>query len=146
MYNSRGRQSNPNVSLGEDEKNTISHIILDSYAADALVKYADNLGEQLKQENLKAGQIRAIFDEVRQIEAVWLQDEEKALYKVHLLKPKLAYRAARSADGVPRLKEVLTLAIDHIVEDPQQAKDRFHRFTQFFEAIIAYHKAHGGED
>jgi CRISPR-associated protein Csm2 len=146
MYNSPDRRGRSSVSLPEEEKDRISHIILDSNAANVLVRYADKLGQQLKQDELKASQIRAIFDEVRQIEAVWLQDEEKALYKVHLLKPKLAYRAARSTDGVPRLKEVLTLAIDYVVEDPQQAKERFHRFTQFFEAIIAYHKAHGGKD
>lgn len=111
-----------------------------------LVKKAEDVGKQLARERLKASQIRAVFDEVRQIESLWLQDAQKALHKVNLLKPKLAYRAARSQDGVPTLKEVLTEAIDIVVESPEAAKERFRRFTEFFEAIIAYHKAHGGRD
>ncbi len=111
-----------------------------------LVRKAEELGKQLVSERLKASQIRAIFDEVRQIESLWLQDAQKALHKVHLLKPKLAYRAARSQDGVPTLKKVLSDAIDIVVESPEAAKERFRRFTEFFEAIIAYHKAYGGRD
>ncbi len=111
-----------------------------------MVRKAEELGKQLVSERLKASQIRAIFDEVRQIESLWLQDAQKALHKVHLLKPKLAYRAARSQDGVPTLKKVLSDAIDIVVESPEAAKERFRRFTEFFEAIIAYHKAYGGRD
>lgn len=114
--------------------------------ARTLVKQAEVLGKRLVDERLKASQIRAVFDEVRQIESLWLQDEQRALRKVHLLKPKLAYRAARSQDGVPTLKKVLSRAIDIVVEAPETAKERFRRFTEFFEAIIAYHKAYGGRD
>jgi len=146
MYNPRNQHRRPTMTVSEEDKKLISRIIIDKDAAGTLVSYADRLGKQLKNEDLKASQIRAIFDEVRQIEALWLQDEEKAIYKVHLLKPKLAYRAARSSNGVPTLKEVLTIAIDLVVEKPELAKERFRRFTEFFEAIIAYHKAHGGKD
>ncbi len=146
MYNPRNQYKKPVAVLSKEDKKLISQIIIDKNAAGTLVSYADRLGKQLKEEDLKASQIRAVFDEVRQIEALWLQDEEKALYRVHLLKPKLAYRAAREKKGVPALKEVLTLAIDLVVEKRELAKERFRRFTEFFEAIIAYHKAHGGKD
>lgn len=146
MYNPHNQSRRPDAALPEEEKKLISQIIIDKSAAGTLVSYADRLGKKLKEEDLKASQIRAVFEEVRQIEALWLQDEEKALYRVHLLKPKLAYRAARSKNGVPTLKNVLTVAIDLVVEKRELAKERFRRFTEFFEAIIAYHKAHGGKD
>jgi len=121
-------------------------ILTEETGSQTLVARAEELGKQLVTERLKASQIRAIFDEVRQIESLWLQDEQKALHKMHLLKPKLAYRASRSPNGVPTLKEVLSKAIDIVVEPPESAKARFRRFTDFFEAVIAYHKAHGGRD
>ncbi|RKY71456.1 MAG: type III-A CRISPR-associated protein Csm2 [Candidatus Latescibacterota bacterium] len=121
-------------------------IIVNKDGSQILVKRAEDLGKQLVDERLKSSQIRAIFDEVRQIESLWLQNEQKALHKVYLLKPKLAYRAARSSEGVPTLKDILSRAIDIVVESPAEAKERFRRFTEFFEAILAYHKAYGGRD
>ena len=41
-----------------------------------------------------------------------------------------------------RLKQVLTQAIDLVGRD----RARFTRFVEFFEAIMAYHKAAGGRD
>ena len=145
MYDRRRRESIP-PSITKEEIEKIRRIIGDPNSTATLVSFADSLGQRLVNEGLKANQIRAIFDEVRQIESLWLQDENQALHKVHLLKPKLAYRAARSKEGVPTLNGVLTPAIDSVVEDPATAKRKFQRFTEFFEAIIAYHKSHGGRD
>lgn len=145
MYDRRGRESQPSR-ITKEEIEQIRRIIGNPDSAATLVSFADSLGKRLVRDGLKANQIRAIFDEVRQIESLWLQDEDQALHKVHLLKPKLAYRAARSKEGVPILNGVLTPAIDAVIEDPATAKEKFQRFTEFFEAIIAYHKAHGGSD
>jgi len=61
-----------------------------------------------------------------------------------LLKPKLAYAAARAARdnerGAQELKDVLTWAIDEVGAD----ETKFARFVDFFEAILAYHQAAGG--
>jgi CRISPR-associated protein Csm2 len=58
-----------------------------------------------------------------------------------LLKPKLAYAAARAdEDGAHQLSAVLTWAIDEVGSD----KAKFARFVDFFEAVLAYHKAAGG--
>lgn len=146
MYDRSRRESKP-AGITKEEIERIRLIIGDPNSTATLVSFADSLGKRLVDEGLKANQIRAIFDEVRQIESLWSQDEqEQALRKVHLLKPKLAYRAARSKEGVPTLNGVLTPAIDSVVEDPATAKEKFQRFAEFFEAIIAYHKAHGGRD
>ncbi len=58
---------------------------------------------------------------------------------VVLLKPKLAYAAARQRSAKP-LEEVISLAIDKV----ESAKD-FERLVQLIESIIAYHKAEGGK-
>jgi len=137
-----GTQQNRQV-ISQDD---LRKIIVNKDGSQILVKRAEDLGKQLVDERLKSSQIRAIFDEVRQIESLWLQNEQKALHKVYLLKPKLAYRAARSSEGVPTLKDILSRAIDIVVESPAEAKERFRRFTEFFEAILAYHKAYGGRD
>lgn len=58
---------------------------------------------------------------------------------VVLLKPKLAYAAARQRSAKP-LEEVMRVAIDKV----ESTKD-FERLVQLIESIIAYHKAEGGK-
>ena len=59
--------------------------------------------------------------------------------EIVLLKPKLAYAAARQRSAKP-LSDVMSIAIDNVktVED-------FKRLVQFVESIIAYHKSAGGK-
>jgi CRISPR-associated protein Csm2 len=113
---------------------------------------------------LTTTQMRGFFGEVRQLQSLVESQEAPAdaagsapsdpaqlndsiHRKLILLKPKLAYQAQRDkenrkGEGVLRLSEVLTPAIDLIERDPQ----RFRRFVEFFEAILAYHKAAGGKE
>lgn len=56
-----------------------------------------------------------------------------------LLKPKLAYAAARQQAAKP-LSDVMSAAIDKV----HSSKD-FERLVQLIESIIAYHKAEGGK-
>ena len=117
----------------------------DPDSAKLLVEHAEMLGKQLKNANLSTSQIRALFGEVRQIHAQWSTgEEERALRKLILLKPKMAYRAQRErGDGVKKLVDVLDPAIDQVVGGGN-SKENFQRFVEFFEAILAYHKAAGG--
>lgn len=130
--------------------NELRLILTDPQASAVLVRKAEDLGRRLAQQQLKASQIRAIFDEVRQIEALWLREDKagEALHKLHLLKPKMAIRKARIKEGVPALVDELTQAVDIAVEssDCSEVKWRFHRFVEYFEAVLAYHKAFGGRD
>ena len=117
-----------------------------------LVIWADRLGRGLAQnERLTTSQVRGFFGAVRQIEGeVGLGAKEltdAAHRSLVLLKPKLAYQAQREIDnrkgeGVMRLKEVLNPSIDLVGRDAQ----RFRHFVDFFEAILAYHKAAGGRE
>ena len=115
-----------------------------------LIKEAEALGRQLAQgkPELKTSQIRAIFGEVRQIERQLSTDDaggqKRALRRLLLIKPKMAYRAARpQGRGVAELASVLDPAIDLVAGGPDP-RENFRRFVDFFEAILAYHKAAGG--
>jgi len=118
--------------------------------AQILVSCADAIGKALARQ-LTTNQIRAIFGEVRRIEGNWqpvIGDEKKsaerarqASQSLKLLKPKMAYRAKRErGKGVEDLVSVLSPAIDYVGE----SRDNFTHFVEFFEAILAYHKAYGG--
>ena len=105
---------------------------------ETLVKEAEQLGERLAR-NLTTSQIRNIYSAVKKMQ---MKGGELDTHKLLMLKPKLAYAAKRHSGGVDTLKEVLTQAIDHVGDDQQ----KFNRFVDFFEAILAYHKAYGGRD
>lgn len=127
----------------------IKTIITDPNGAQTLVKEADNLGKSLKNSGLTTAQIRALFGEVRQIQAQWgmgAQNRDKAYRRLILLKPKMAYRARRErGKAVEELVHVLDAAVDEVIAAKQDVRDgHFQRFVEFFEAILAYHKAYGG--
>ncbi len=116
--------------------------------AEELVKQADTLGKQLVKP-LTTSQIRNIFGTVRRIAMNWPENaSEEQARRAHrdllLLKPKLAYQAKREGErkgrGVEMLRQVLDPAIDLV----EGRRERFQNFVDFFEAILAYHKAYGG--
>ncbi len=126
-------------------------IITDPNGAETLVKWADTLGRDLKNAGLTTSQIRALFGEVRQIQAQWSMGQEsrqKARRRLVLLKPKMAYRARKErGKAVQDLVDALRPALDEVISEKDAAKQdgHFHRFVEFFEAILAYHKAYGGD-
>jgi len=134
-------------------------IVTDPDGAETLVKWADRLGKQFKDMNLSTNQIRSLFGEVRQIQAEWqmgTQQRQRALRRLILLKPKMAYRARKErGQAVQALVDVLEPALDLVIKAPPRPDcvppggkdnqdDNFQRFVEFFEAILAYHKAYGG--
>ncbi|GIV63108.1 MAG: hypothetical protein KatS3mg045_0447 [Bellilinea sp.] len=68
------------------------------------------------------------------------------LRRLILLKPKMEYRARRErGQAVRALVDVLKPALDAVTKAPVDKQDEyFNRFVEFFEAILAYHKAYGG--
>jgi CRISPR-associated protein Csm2 len=131
------------------QSNNLKLIITDPNQTELLVTEADQFGRALKDSGLTTSQIRALFGEVRQIEAMWRTDgmDQKALKRLILLKPKMAYRARKERGrGVEDLIGVLEPALDHVVKEtkPEKRSDNFTRFVELFEAILAYHKAAGG--
>ena len=97
---------------------------------------AETLGKKLAGD-LKTSQIRKVYGAVKKIQ----MSSKFQRNELVMLKPKLAYAAARNR-AVEPLKDALVQAIDRVGEDP----DRFKNFVDFFEAVLAYHKAAGGQD
>jgi CRISPR-associated protein Csm2 len=124
----------------------IRDIITNPDRADLIVKHADTLGSELARP-LTTAQIRALFGEVRQIQGQMSIEHKKAWRRLHLLKPKIAYRVRRaSGQGVKMLADVLNPALDEVLKakDEPTQKAYFKNFVEFFEAILAYHKFYGG--
>ena len=105
-----------------------------------LVRHSENFGIELRKQRLETNQVRKFLDAINRIKAD-LTDKTFAEIEadIVLLKPKLAYAAARQKAAKP-LSDVMSDAIDKVkdIED-------FERLVQFIESIIAYHKAAGGK-
>ena len=142
-----GRQPRDNRGHRERDNRDSTRVNLDSKVIECggkiLVETADTLGRKLNEiqpdrEKLSTSQIRNIYGAVKKMQMKGELDPHKLL----MLKPKLAYAAKRHGKGVNMLKEILTRAIDMVGDD----QANFNRFVDFFEAILAYHKAYGGSD
>jgi len=140
----RPREQRPTKEL--PSKHDIERIIEGD--SEKLVQVAKDIGEYLvrgeERERLSTSQIRNIFGEVKRLQMKGFS--ERTSHELILLKPKLAYQKGRfmrekSAEKVAYLADTLTMAIDAIQGNAQ----RFEHFVDFFEAILAYHKAHGGK-
>lgn len=120
----------------------------------SLVEWADKIGQAIKEQDLKASQIRNVFGTVRQIQLRWDDSSERSnqcFRDAMLLIPKLGYFAKREKertkkDGMIILEQVLTPALQIVSENVELRRERFMRFAEFFEAIVAYHKKYGGEN
>jgi CRISPR-associated protein Csm2 len=136
---------------------TAKKIIVDGDVAE-LVSISEALGSALSRQ-LTTSQIRTFFGEVRRIQANWPSyhpnlsesDTQKAAWAYRqtiLLRPKLAYQVSRGGrtGGIDQLRNVLDPCIEEIqkANTPKEQKLYFDRFVDFFEAILAYHKAAGG--
>jgi CRISPR-associated protein Csm2 len=112
--------------------------------------------EKLGFNAMTATQMRNIFGEVKRIESqlplptdkpeMATKAWEKILPDVLLLRPKIAYNTAREISKrresrIKAFREIMELALKEV-----DGTEKFRRFAQFFEGIIAYHKVYGGKD
>lgn len=111
------------------------------------VDFTEQFGKYLADQRFTNSQIRNIFGEIKRLQMKkWDQTVESTLL---LLKPKLAYSAKRqmgrqAENAAIELKDFLCKGID-VVVDSQDQQTSFEHFANIFEAILAYHKAHGGK-
>ncbi len=114
---------------------------LKTYPIRDLVKHAEEFGPYLRQQRLETNQVRKFLDAVNRLKADLAEKEDfsKVETEVVLLKPKLAYAAARQKAAKP-LSKVMSAAIDKV-----HSREDFERLVQLIESIIAYHKAEGGK-
>ncbi|HNL06430.1 MAG TPA: type III-A CRISPR-associated protein Csm2 [Chitinophagales bacterium] len=99
-------------------------------------------------------QLRNVFEEVRRIQIAveGTNDFNDVLTDVLLLRPKIAYNAAKvlsktrdsRIDAFRKFAESALLEVTK--EDSKNKRDKYKRFCQMMEGIIAYHKVYGGRD
>ncbi len=124
------------------DRATIQRIIAEG-DPEILVEWADKIGEAIARQ-ITTSQIRNVFGTARQIQLRWDNDPEGAYRDAVLLRPKLSYFAKREGRVMEDLRKILTPALEVMseAEDNSERQKRFNRFMDFFEAIVAYHKAH----
>jgi len=103
------------------------------------VTFSDELGRFIKDYGLTTSQIRNVFGEIKRIQLKGFENEKPRFY---LLKPKMAYAAKRANNqGIRVLKQFFDEAHSQVND-----KVTYQNFVDFFESILAYHKAYGGKD
>ncbi len=125
------------------DSSAIKRIIADG-DPETLVQWAEKIGEALAKQ-VTTSQIRNVFGTARQIQLRWPNDPDGAYREAVLLRPKLSYFAKREGRGMEDLRRVLTPALELMSQGPEAERQvRFNRFMDFFEAIVAFHKAYEG--
>ncbi len=144
-----------NTNTKEPETEAIVNTILKldgglkTYPIRDLVEHAEKFGPFLKRQRLETNQVRKFLDAINRLKTTLAQDDREGKTdeqrfatietEVVLLKPKLAYAAARQKAAKP-LSDVMSVAIDKV-----RSTEDFERLVQLVESIIAYHKAEGGK-
>lgn len=91
-------------------------------------------GKQLKEQELGMAQVRRVFGEVKHLQMRWEPT------RLRMLRPRLAYVAARAGRGGQLLRDILTPAIDAVFQAPEdQQRNRFKVMVDLFEAVLAYY-------
>lgn len=120
-----------------------------------LIEVAEDIAQKLSTANLTTSQIRNVFGTVRQIQLSWSRSPAQSFREAVLLRPKLGYFAKRErgkgmeileAALVPALKAIEEAEKEPAADRDKVKRERFMRFADFFEAIVAYHKKYGGKE
>ncbi|NWF51093.1 MAG: type III-A CRISPR-associated protein Csm2 [Ignavibacteriaceae bacterium] len=116
-----------------------------------MIESCQEFGRRFSDNDLSTSQIRNVYGEVKKIQmknSMLKENEKMEIIPLRMLLPKLAYSAARAKKkGTDELKDVLSKGIETVLEDENNSKEiikRFEMFSNFFEALLAYHKAEGG--
>jgi CRISPR-associated protein Csm2 len=124
--------------------------------AKVLVDTAQKIASEMVGSNegnsVSTSQIRNIFGTSKKIEmSLNAKNTQEKYRQLILLKPKMAYANARfnKTFGGGRLKipgfKVLVDSLSYAIDKVDADYDRMKNFFNFFEAILAYHKAEGGK-
>ena len=112
-----------------------SNIVLQKSDIGRFIQYSENFGILCQKKRVTTTQIRRIFQEVKRLP----NEFEKSKVDLNLLRPKLAYQKGRFSE----LTDIQKL-FDHLIKNIHTDLE-LANFKEFFEAIICYHKAHGGK-
>ncbi|MCE2434588.1 MAG: type III-A CRISPR-associated protein Csm2 [Candidatus Latescibacteria bacterium] len=102
-------------------------------------------GKAFYQQRVTTSQLRTFYSAVNRIRVQSQQEREFTSLErsLILLKPKLAYAAGRHPRQLKPFREFMVQAIDGVVNSKKKG-DALTNFFDLLEAVVAYHKFHGG--
>ncbi len=138
LKHKEGEETKETLKEGEKTEGT-----LEDYSIRELVKDAEDFGNYLSQQGLKANQLRKFLDGINRLKAQLAQtfprDFEQIESELVFLQPRFAYAAARqegkTQQAAKSLSEVTKAAIEKV-----KTPEGFDRLVQLIESTIAYHK------
>ncbi len=112
-------------------------------ASKEFVDFANHFGRVLKDGRFTTSQFRNFYSTLKTIEMKGFQNTKPKFY---MLKPLLAYGQARQGSkGYNEFKRVMDQCLNFIMDaDESKREEYFKNFCRIVEAILAYHRAHGG--
>lgn len=139
---SYGRQQNP----VENPRTFFNNLVFDpnwikTGANEKMVEYSERVGRYLADNGLTNSKIRNIYGEIKRIQMGKFSSESSSFY---LLKPKVAYAYGREKNN--KGLELFKLVFDQSIALVESDGSNFKHFSNFLEAILAYHKSYGGKD
>lgn len=110
------------------------------------IDYAENLGKYLADNKFTTSQFRNFYGELKRIQLNGIEQAENQTAFL-LLRPKLAYSAKRAGGvGAAEFRKQIELAMETVKIGQEDFVGRFKNFCDLVEAILAFHKAAGGND
>jgi CRISPR-associated protein Csm2 len=151
FHNGNMNQYQPNLQVKDNTGKilTFNPEWITKEADKAMVAYTEAAGKQMAEGEgkLSTSRIRNIFGEIKRIQVSGFEKEKSSFY---LLSPKVAYAVGRernSANGNLMKIEGILLFQDIFKKASEQVTDTksYQNFCNFMEALVAYHKAFGGD-
>jgi len=128
------------------DKGGYQPVWIEKEADEAMVLFAEKMGQYMADAKLTNSKIRSIYGEIKRIQMGEFEKERSSFY---LLRPKVAYalgreKASKGNKGYEGL-ELFKIIFDESSKSVSDTES-FKNFCNLFEAILAYHKAYGGKD
>lgn len=154
----QGQQQKDDFSLEADkddfenkkiQKKTLEGWVKTKIDADT-VKFADKFGDFIAAggKGMTNSQIRNIFGEMRRIQMNGFSQKEKIAFI--LLKPKMAYAVKRFKENkkLEAFFDFFSIVYDVVAEEKEEKNSQkyFENLMHLMEAVLAYHKYHGGKE
>ncbi|WP_083757315.1 type III-A CRISPR-associated protein Csm2 [Carboxydothermus hydrogenoformans] len=144
MMNGKNNRANPGRQ--QNQENPVQEVLqavdkflnpIEDPKGELLISSAEKLGSFLARvAKMTTSQIRNLYTEAKSIN----YKDSDGPYRVNLLRAKFAYIAGRYSQ-VRDLQKIADKALAQI-----DSYEKFKRFIDFFEAVVAYHRAYGGKE
>lgn len=143
-YQGHQNQGEPDYPLSQKEKEIKAWV--KSGLVKESVEFAHDFGKFIAEKSLTNSQIRIAFGELRRIQ---MNGYQSCKTDFLLLKPKMAYAVKRhKGKGIESFYNFFSYCSDAVIaSNSLEEQDKsFKNLIQLMEAVLAYHKFHGGKE